>query len=399
MRRVIEKLAQDRQETEDLVQKKIRALEDKGDDDFAARTKLRLDALLDRLEPLLKGGSAEESVRRQTFEILEEFKNVLVHDLERTRDATASLRELFDLQVRLMDAKDREWDALGSNHVGMIFKSMEWRVDKLAALYEDVAALMKTFILIREKLDRLLAALESKALPTAAQVREVHTPLEEARYTGFEVRFRGDEEKIRAQQVRYLSYFKPGGRVLDLGCGRGEFLTLLAEKGVEAVGIEANGQMAGACRDKGLSCLQGDILEKLAEVEDGSFDGVFSSQVVEHLPPSYLMRMLGLSFAKLKPGGTIVLETVNPTSVFVLVQVFFLDLSHHKPLHPQALKYLVESAGFTETEVLVSDPLEAERLQTLPGADEKTSILNRNIDRLNDLLYGPANYAVIGRKR
>jgi O-antigen chain-terminating methyltransferase len=345
MRRVIEKLAQDRQETEDLVRQKLKILHDSG-------------------------GAG-----------------------------TAAIVELLDLQVRLMDAKDREWDALGSNHVGMIFKSMEWRVDKLAALHEDVSALMKTFILIRDKLDRLLAALESKALPTAAQIREVLTPLEETRYTGFEIRYRGDEDKIRAQQARYLPYFEPGGRVLDLGCGRGEFLALLAEKGVEAYGIEGNGQTAAVCRDKGLRCVEGDILGKMAEVGEGSLSGIFSSQVVEHLPPPYLERMLGLSYAKLKPGGTIVLETVNPTSVFALVHVYFLDLTHHKPLHPQALRYLVESAGFREIEVLLSEPIEAERLQTLPGADEKTSILNRNIDRINGLLYAPAHYAVIGRKR
>jgi SAM-dependent methyltransferase len=345
MRRVIEKLAQDRQETEDLVQKKIDALASPG-----------------RIDP-------------------------------------AVLREILGLLVRLMDAKDREWDALGSNHVGMIFKSMEWRVDKLAALYDDVSALMKTFALLRDKLDRLLAALESKQPPTAAAVRELTGPLEDARYGGFEVRYRGDERTIRAQQARYAPYFETGGRVLDLGCGRGEFLALLREKGIEAFGIDGNGQMAAACRDKGLACVQGDLLDKLAEVEDGSLGGVFSSQVVEHLSPAYLTRLLGLAYAKLKPGGTIILETVNPTSVFALVQVFFLDLSHQKPLHPQALKYLAESAGFVETEILASEPLEAERLQALPGADEKTSILNRDIDKLNDLLYAPANYAVLGRKR
>jgi len=345
MRRVIEKLAQDRQELDERVRNKVQSLRDAGVADPAA------------------------------------------------------LAEILDLQVRLMDAKDREWDALGSNHVGMIFKSLEWRVEKLAALTEDAAALLKTFALLRTKLDRLLAALESRRDPPAAEVREALAPLEDAVYTGFEARHRGSGDAVRAQLARYLAYFEPGGRVLDLGCGRGEFLGLLAEKGVEAFGIDGNGQMAAACRDKGLRCVHGDLLEKLAEVEDGSLGGVFSSQVVEHLTPAYLGRLLGLCFAKLGPGGTIVLETVNPTSVFALVQVFFLDLSHHKPLHPQALSYLAESAGFSETEILTSVPLEAEGLQTLPGADEKTAILNRNIDRLNALLSAPANYAVIGRKR
>lgn len=345
MRRVIEKFAQDRHDLEDLVRQKLETLHDSGGAD------------------------------------------------------AAELAELLDLQVRLMDAKDREWDALGSNHVGMIFKSMEWRVDKLAALYEDVAGLMKTFLLLREKLDRLLAALESRKDPAAAAVRDILTPLEDARYAGFEARYRGSQDEVRTQLSRYLPFFDPGGRVLDLGCGRGEFLSLLAEKGVEAFGIDGNSLMIAACQDKGLRCIHGDLLEKLAEVEDGSLAGVFSSQVVEHLTPAYLNRLLGLSFVKLRTTGTILIETVNPTSVFALVQVYFLDLSHHKPLHPQALKYLVESAGFADAEIITSDPLEAEGLQTLPGADEKSAILNKNIDRLNRLLYAPANYAVHGRKR
>lgn len=345
MRRVIEKLAQDRQELDDLVRAGIQALREAGGADPAA------------------------------------------------------LAEMLDLLVRLMDARDREWDALGSNHVGMIFKSMEWRVDRLAALYEDAAGLMKAFSLVRARLERLLSALEERRDPAAVDVRAVLAPLEDAVYTGFETRFRGSREAVRDQLARYLPYFEPGAPVLDLGCGRGEFLALLAEKDVEAFGIDANGQMAAVCRDKGLHCVEGDLLDELAAVEDGTLGGIFSSQVVEHLTPAYLSRLLSLGYDKLKAGGTVVLETVNPTSVFALVQIFYLDLSHHKPLHPEALRYLVESAGFAETEILTSAPLEAEALRTLPGADEKTAILNGNIDRLNALLFAPANYAVVGRKR
>jgi len=310
-----------------------------------------------------------------------------------------SLSELLELQNALTDARDREWDALGSNHVGTIFKSMEWRVDRLAAAYEDSQALTKTFVLLKEQLDQLLAVLEDKKLPAAAQVREVLEPLEDVGYRGFEARFRGSETEIRRQLAPHVSYFRPGGKVLDLGCGSGEFLELLQKSGLEGLGVDKNGQMIDRCRDKGLNCTQGDILEELSEQADESLDGVFSSQVIEHLPPAYLKRLVELGHSKLAPGGVIVLETVNPASVFALVQIYFLDPTHQKPVHPSALGFLLESAGFEDVEIKYSSDLGGERLQYLPGADEISTIYNRNIDRLNGLLFSPANYAAIGKKR
>jgi O-antigen chain-terminating methyltransferase len=298
-----------------------------------------------------------------------------------------------------MEAKDRELEARASNHVGMIFKSMEWRVDKLAAEYEDVQILMKKFFLIREKLDSLIRALEKGKKPSPPDIRAALGPLEDWRYAGFENRFRGSEEDIRKQQSSYAEAFPKGGKVLDLGCGRGEFLDLLRENGIEGEGVDLNGQMIDICLDKGLNCRQGDILERLAQVPDGSLDGIFSSQVVEHLPPAYLKKVVETVYAKLAHGGTIVLETVNPASVFALVQIYYLDISHEKPVHPRALQFMLESTGFSDVEVRYSAPLDAERLRELPGADEKTSVMNENLDRLNDLLFAPPNYAVMGKKR
>ncbi len=109
--------------------------------------------------------------------------------------------------------------------------------------------------------------------------------------------------------------------------------------------------------------------------------------------------MIDLCRLKLAPSGVLILETINPTSVFALVQIYYLDLSHHRPVHPEALKFLMESAGFEDVRIQSSAELETEKLQNLPGADEASSILNRNIDRLNRLLYAAPNYAAIGKKR
>jgi len=327
-----------------------------------------------------------------------EFQNNLEKNTTQIKELLSHLIDLIELNASLTDAKDKEWDALGNNHVGMIFKSMEWRVDKLAAEYKDVKILMKKFLLLKEKLNQLLSTLEEKKTPSPPQVKEFLEPLEDWRYAGFENRFRGYEEEIKNQQASLLRYFKKGRKVLDLGCGRGEFLQLLEENGIEAVGIDMNEAMIDICRDKGLNCQKGDLLEKLAENKDSSLGGIFSSQVIEHIPPLSLRRMVELSYFKLAPSSHLVLETINPASVFSLVQIYFLDLSHQKPIHPQALKFLLESSGFEEVEIKYSAFLEQERLQELPTSDEITSTMNQNIDKLNKLLYAPSNYAVIGLK-
>ncbi len=347
-------------------------------------------------------GSKRSPVPAEDFGLavsaVRELSSLLETHVRATREAVSGLADLAGKQSALGEARDREYDALGSNHVGMIFKSMEWRVEKLAAATEDAQILMKKFLLLEKKLDALLAAMEKSEPPAATDVRALLEPLKDWRYAGFENRFRGSEADIRKQQTEFAALFDKGGRVLDLGCGRGEFLDLLRDRGVEGAGVDLNGAMIDACLDKGLDCRQGDILEELAGEPDGSLGGVFSSQVVEHLHPAYLRRLVETAFAKLAQGGRIVLETVNPTSVFALVQIYFLDMSHEKPVHPLALKFLLESSGFTEVEVRYSAPLGDERLKELPGADERTASLNADIDKLNALLYAPPNYAVVGRK-
>lgn len=412
MKRTIEKLSQQRKEREEEFENKLQDLRESLKATSLEETPGRLLNLFSHLKETLKleakkssfplswkKSASPETQALQIAEVLAEFSRVWDRRLNQVKSLISSLADGLQSASSLMDARDREWDALGSNHVGMIFKSLEWRVDKLAASYEDASLLIKRFIQVEEKLTRLLLILEEKKIPSRPLVEGILKPLEEWRYTGFENRFRGPEEEVKKQQEAYLPYFQKGAKVLDLGCGRGEFIQLLHDQGIDAEGVDINGQMVEICLEKGLKCQKADLLERLAEFKDGALGGIFSSQVIEHLEPVYLKRMIELAYAKLSPSSYLVVETINPASVFSLVQVYFLDLSHRQPIHSQTLRFLLESAGFEEVEIKYSAPLESEKLEVLPPGGDTAEILNRNLDKLNELLYAPANYAAIGLKK
>lgn len=420
MKRTLEKLAQDRKDKEEAFSQKLEEVRRKAQEFIDTQSELKLNRFVRRLEEILavlretpptkrrsaftlssktSTDTAQREFNQQALFCFKELQGQVDLCAKHTQELSSDIAEIAQMNMALIDTKDKEWDALSNNHVAMIFKSLEWRVDKLDAQVKDVNMLMKSFFDLREKLTQLSAILEEKKMPTPTQVAEILQPLEDWRYTGFENRFRGREEEVQAQLEEYLPYFKKGRKVLDLGCGRGEFLDLLKSKWIESEGIDTNAQMVSICRDKGLPCQRGDILEKLAEHEDNSLGGIFSSQVIEHLPPPYLKRLLELAYVKLGTGGTIVLETINSTSVFALVQIYNLDMSHQQPIHPQALRYLLESSGFEDVTIKYTAPLEEEMLKTLPGADEQTALLNQNIDSLNKLLYAPSNYAAVGYKK
>jgi len=228
-------------------------------------------------------------------------------------------------------------------------------------------------------------------------------------YVGFEDRFRGSETDIRARLADYVPYFEGQSNVLDVGCGRGEFLALLKERGISAKGLDLNPEMIEVCRSRGLDAAAGDARSYLRGLQDESLGGLIAVQVVEHLQPPYLTEMLALAFDKLRPGGKIILETINPSCWVAFFESFIRDLTHVKPIHPETLQYLLQANGFSNVEIVYRAPIAPEgRLQkvtarpahfgdTAPDAlTELVSSFNRNVDRLNDRMFSYQDFAAIG---
>lgn len=210
-------------------------------------------------------------------------------------------------------------------------------------------------------------------------------------YHAFEERFRGPEELIKNRQSIYIDYIKKayeftGGKVLDIGSGRGEFLELLRDEKIPATGVDLNEIMVQGCRDKGLNVEQRDAYDSIAAQNDESLAAVTAFQVIEHLNPEEIWQIINTALVKIKPGGVIILETVNPECLFAL-RNFYLDLTHRKPLPATTIKFLLEIAGFENVEIRFSSPLPEK--YKLKGN-------NSNVQKLNEILFGWQEYAVVG---
>jgi SAM-dependent methyltransferase len=273
--------------------------------------------------------------------------------------------------------------------------------DRVAALAQEIRSQK---IAVEELLTGLRTGTGAGKIGSAAP-EEVAERIRAFEYLLFENRHRGSESEIRSRQRTYLPYFQQIRLVLDIGCGRGEFLELLRDAGIPARGVELNPEMAGLARGKGLEVHLGDGLEYLRGLPDSELGGIFLSQVIEHLGPESLRDLVRTAMLKLAPGGVLLAETVNPQCLTTFSGAFYVDLSHQNPIHPEAARFLWESLGFRRVNILYVSPYPEEmRLREMVRRDDESyedeiaRVLNENIQRLNDLLYGYQDYAVVGYK-
>jgi O-antigen chain-terminating methyltransferase len=226
--------------------------------------------------------------------------------------------------------------------------------------------------------------------------------LDSHKYLGFEDKFRGSSDDIRQRVSEYLPFFTGARDVLDVGCGRGEFLGLLRDQGIAARGIDINGSMVDVCRQQGLDVTEADALSYLRAQPDRSLGGLFAAQVVEHLEPRYLTSLLDAAFDKLRPGSAIILETINPACWFAFFESYIRDITHVRPIHPDTLTYLLIATGFQHVDVRYRAPYpEHDKLQRLaPHASlgDAVDTLNANVERINRLLFTWLDYAAVGRR-
>jgi O-antigen chain-terminating methyltransferase len=288
-----------------------------------------------------------------------------------------------------------EHERLAQRHVELFQKAMEVRQEN---------------ILQKHRLDRILTKLSAKydfpKEEAATLVRESGN-LMDHNYFLFENKYRGPQEEIKKRQEVYLPIFRGSDNVLDIGCGRGEFLELLKNNGVKASGIDLNEDMIYLCKEKKLDAEQIDAITYLSRIDSDFLGGIIACHVIEHLKVDLLIEFVKLCWEKLKKGAPVIFETPNPQSIIVSAINFHLDLSHLKPIHPESIKFLLESIGFVDIQIKLLSPYPEEmKLQPIKNINNVSSeksntpeeVLNKNIETLNSLLFGYQDYAIIARK-
>lgn len=210
-------------------------------------------------------------------------------------------------------------------------------------------------------------------------------------YRSLEEGLRGTPAEIKDEVKVYLPVLHAAGisgDVLDVGCGRGEWLQVLRDAGIQATGVDNNRILIGQCKELNLDVIEGEALAYLRSLNDQTLSAVTAFHFAEHLSLEDLVSFLDEAARTLKPRGVLILETPNPENLLVGSCNFYLDPTHKNPLPIPTLKLLVEARGFQCQDVLKLHPVTSAQIEV---KDQLTS-------HLNHFLYGPMNYAVVARK-
>ena len=220
-------------------------------------------------------------------------------------------------------------------------------------------------------------------------------------YLAFENKYRGSEESIQKLQEKFVRLYAGKDNILDIGCGRGEFIKTLLNAGKQYVfGMDINPQMVEKCKKDGLSVELRDGVSYLYDNDNLNLGGIFSSQVIEHLKPSQIVKLIKGAYKNLQEGSPLILETINPMALVTQTMAYTLDLTHRQYVHPFTIEMLLKEHGFKKVEFIYSSPvdIEAPVLKDNDMDPKELEKYNEKIRRMHEMLFGYQDYAVIAWK-
>ncbi|MBI5686312.1 MAG: methyltransferase domain-containing protein [Verrucomicrobia bacterium] len=348
-----------------------------------------------------------DSLESQVAEAIREARQKHKVDPRVPKFVHGLVRDQGAVNIRLIHVVERLAEQLVVLRAGQMKMESEMLQQRQAdqmqrqASQNEIATLMGEISLQRQVMTRLLDELKlqhagTAGAPLAARASEIQRHCLDAFYSAFESRYRGSREEIKKRLRVYLPYVtqtdagtvaKP---ILDLGCGRGEWLELLKENGCAARGVDMNIPALAACNELGLQVIESDAIAYLRSLPDRSVGMVTGFHIIEHLPLPLLLELMSEVYRVLQAGGLVVLESPNPANIRVGACSFYLDPTHRRPLPSGLTEFIVEYAGFRDLQALFLQPVEES--SHVGPADSPVA------QRFNECFSGPQDYAVIGTK-
>ncbi|MGK7947355.1 MAG: methyltransferase domain-containing protein [Xenococcaceae cyanobacterium] len=328
-----------------------------------------------------------QQINKIILEIKQNFQriNMAIANLEQNfQTSIANLEQNF----QTLDTSVNNLDKKSVTNAEKI-QSLEQQVSYLQSELNQQKRLVTTFL--EEAKQSLTESSDRKQLTT---VIEEESHLLDTFYVAFEDKFRGSRAEILDRQQVYLPYLadskldKENSLILDIGCGRGEWLELLQHSGYKAKGIDLNRVMVEQCCSRNLDAIEGDAIAYIKSLPDTSLGAITGFHIIEHIPFETLIQLFDEALRVLHSGGLVIFETPNPSNVLVGSCNFYLDPTHRNPLPSEMIRFVAESRGLKSVKILDLNPvLDEEQLQK--------SDLPKPLDRY---FYGAQDYAVIGYK-
>jgi SAM-dependent methyltransferase len=346
-------------------------------------------AQLKTVEPRFESRIGEE--KKLLHDRLQQLQSLSDRIQERTEQLQTSIKqEALQLAERIDQSASRQQKSIAEQQQKFVAEQQQMITATASELRSEIERVYQQLQHARAELSlqgRNLNSLPPGATPSGPT--ETHQL--DALYAALEDRFRGSHEEIKDRFRIYLPYVEAvqaSGDVIDLGCGRGEWLELLAETGIKARGVEKNLVLSEQCRERGLEVVEEDMFAHLRALPNESARAITGFHIVEHVSIDALVSLLDEAMRVLLPGGVAIFETPNPENVLVGSNFFYLDPTHHHPLPSELMQFLFESRGFHPIEVLKLHPWDTGRVS---GEGQLA-------ERFNGFFFGPMDYAILGWK-
>lgn len=341
--------------------------------------------------------------------------------LREIRDSLSSLQDaVADIRTRSEVDRNEGYNRSAENTEKRITEAQEailaFVAQRTTEIYDDILTKTEQRVLSTE--DTVLASMaktESElrrailatqrsmpATPTHAPAPNEPRPhtssvdVEDAIYSMLEDRFRGDPASVRERQLQYLPFIASAVSgdfpLLDIGCGRGEFLGILRDHAIEASGVDTNRSFIEECKANGLNVNAGRVPDCLKALADDSLGAITLFQVAEHLDFNTLLELFRQSQRVLKPGGVLIVEIPNIATHSVGASTFWIDPTHVRPLHPEVVKFFAQIVGLNVTDVITSSPV-----LKVPDLSDLSAATAQFLTELAYRVAGPGDVAVIAR--